>query len=332
MNRLLTGILLLLSSLSALGDEYRPAFLELQQVNETFFNVLWKVPAKGGNQRLSLYLRFADDVIMDEPLQASIAAGAVIERAVISRQGGLWGSIIHIDGLSRSSTDVLVRIHWLDGSTQIIRLDSANPAFVIKPSPTTAEVFKTYLVFGIEHIWQGKDHLLFVACLILIAATWQRMLLTVTGFTLAHSLTLSLAALGFVSVPVPPVEAVIALSIVFLAREIGLARRDTLTWRFPLVVSAVFGLLHGLGFASALKDIGLPQAEIPAALLAFNLGVEFGQLAFVMVLAAMLQVIVFAATKSAKVRVFYSIYLNKLFACMAGSVAMFWTIERLASF
>ena len=162
---------------------------------------------------------------------------------------------------------------------------------------------KTYLVFGVEHILSGMDHLLFIACLIFIAGTWRRILVTITGFTIAHSLTLTLSALELIRLPVPPIEATIALSIVFLAREIALDRRDTLTWRYPIAVSAGFGLLHGLGFASALKDIGLPQTEIPAALLAFNVGVEIGQIMFV----SSMLVVFWLITKSLKLLKFDSV-------------------------
>ena len=201
---------------------------------------------------------------------------------------------------------------------------------------STASVAKQHLVLGIDHILKGYDHLLFVACLMFIAGTWRRILVTITGFTVAHSITLALAALDVVRVPVPPVEATIALSIVFLATEIARDRRDTLTWRFPIAVSGSFGLLHGFGFASVLGEIGLPQTEVPVALLFFNIGVEVGQVLFV----AALIVAIFA--------------LNKLYiasrmktsdagdptiqrfarpaAYVIGVLAAYWTIERISGF
>ena len=161
----------------------------------------------------------------------------------------------------------------IDGSTQVIRLSIGEHSFVVASTPTTLDVAKTYISFGIEHILEGIDHLLFVACLIFIAGSWKRILITITGFTAAHSITLSLAALNIISIPILAVEAVIALSIVFLAREIVQQRRDILTWRYLVLVSITFGLLHGFGFASAHGDIGLPQNEIPTAFLSFNIGV-----------------------------------------------------------
>jgi hydrogenase/urease accessory protein HupE len=187
-------------------------------------------------------------------------------------------------------------------------------------------------VFGIEHILKGFDHLLFVACLIFIAGTWRRILVTITGFTLAHSVTLTLAGLELVSIPIPPIEATIALSIVFLAREIALDRRDTLTWQHPIAVSASFGLLHGFGFASALSEIGLPQTEIPAALLAFNVGVEIGQVVFVVSVICILQLF----TQSLKsLKADSTNWLQKIekpVAYAVGSITMLWTLERVSGF
>ena len=273
-------ILLLFSIATAHADEYRPAYLEFKQTSENDFNMLWKVPAKGRG-RLSLNVALATDVTTTSEVPGVFIGGGYIERSSINRPGGLTGSEINIEGLERVSTDVLVRIQRLDGTSETARLNATSTSFVVKGTPQFWGVVKTYLVFGIEHILEGFDHLLFVACLIFIAGTWRRILVTITGFTLAHSVTLTLAGLGLVRLPIPPIEAVIALSIVFLAREIALDRRDTLTWRYPIAVSATFGLLHGFGFASALAEIGLPQTEIPAALLAFNVGVEVGQILFV---------------------------------------------------
>ena len=244
--RSITAILLIMLSFSnARADEYRPAFLELIQIANDEFGVLWKVPAIGG-LRPNLYLRFAADLEIATPVRGFMVGGAFIERFNIRRDGGLAGTEIVVQGLTGLSTDVLVRIERLDGSTEIARLTAAKPTFVVQGSLTRIEVASTYTLFGIEHILEGVDHLLFVACLIFIAGTGRRILITISGFTLAHSITLTLAALDLVRLPIPPIEAAIALSIVFLAREIALERRDTLTWRYPITVSASFGLLHGI--------------------------------------------------------------------------------------
>lgn len=314
------------------ADEYRPAYLELKQTSPDVFNMLWKVPAKGNNQRLALYVKMLNDVTVVDAERSSFVGGAFISHSILQRSGGLTGVLVTIDGLEKVSTDVLLRVQRLDGTKQVVRLTSTKTSVVITESPTTIEVAKTYLMFGIEHILNGFDHLLFVACLIFIAGTWRRILVTVTGFTLAHSVTLSLAGLELVRLPVPPIEATIALSIVFLAREIALDRRNTLTWRYPIAVSASFGLLHGFGFASALSDIGLPQTEIPAALLAFNVGVEIGQIVFVAGLLLMFWLI----NQSLKITSFNSINwlgtIEKPIAYSVGGITMFWTLERVSGF
>jgi len=316
----------------ARGDEYRPAYLELQQVGAETFDVLWKVPARGSDRKLSIYVNFPDDIKTIIPVRGTFIGGAFIERSTIMRAGGLAGAQISILGLEKVSTDVLVRIQRLDGSSETSRLNAASTSFVVKGTVEFWEVLKTYLIFGIEHILTGMDHLLFVACLIFIAGTWRRILVTITGFTVAHSITLTLSALELVQLPVPPIEAVIALSIVFLAREIALDRRDTLTWRYPVAISAGFGLLHGFGFASALKDIGLPQTEIPTALLSFNVGVEIGQIAFV----ASMLVAFWSISQGMKLLEYGSevwlTTIQKPVAFAVGGITMYWTIERVSGF
>lgn len=316
----------------ARADVYRPAYLEIRQTGADAFDLLWKVPARGRDTRLGIYLKLPEDIKTIGPVRTTFVGSAFIETFSIERHGGLAGARISVDGLARISTEVLVRIERLDGSTEVARMTPASPSFVVTKAPQFWEVAKTYVVFGIQHIWQGNDHLLFIACLILIAKSWRRILITITGFTLAHSITLALAALELVRVPVPPVEAVIALSIVFLAREIALERRDTLTWRYPVAVSSSFGLLHGFGFASALSEIGLPQTEIPAALLAFNVGVEIGQVVFV----ATILMIFWLTTKSLEGLKFDSakwlVIIEKPMAYSVGSITMFWTVERISEF
>ena len=314
------------------ADEYRPAYLEFKQTSVNDFDMLWKVPAKGQTKRLSLYVTLPNDVATTSEVRSVFIGGAYIERSTISRQGGLAGAKISIQGLERVSTDALVRIQRLDDTSETARLNATSTSFVVNGAPQFWDVVKTYLVFGIEHILNGFDHLLFVACLIFIAGSWRRILVTVTGFTVAHSITLTLAGLELVRLPIPPIEATIALSIVFLAREMALNKRDTLTWRYPIAVSATFGLLHGFGFASALSDIGLPQTEIPAALLAFNVGVEIGQVVFV----TSVLLVFWLITQSLKPLKIESLnWLKKIekpTAFAVGSIAMFWTIERVSGF
>ncbi len=329
---LLAVALFAFSPVMAHAHESRPAYLELQQKSEDVYDMLWKVPARGSETRLGLYVRLPNDCKIVEPSRSSFLGGAFVERSTISRSGGLAGAEIYIEGLSNTLTDVLVRVGRLDGSVQVVQLTPSAPSFVVDASPSVIGVAKTYLVLGVRHIWKGIDHLLFVACLILIAGTWRRILVTVTGFTIAHSITLALAALGLVRIPVPPVEATIALSIVFLATEIARRRRDTLTWRYPIVVSALFGLLHGFGFASALGEIGLPQVEIPAALLFFNVGVEIGQIIFV---GAVLGLFWGVSNVARSIQAFSADWLlrfEKPLAYPVGIIAMYWTTQRVVSF
>jgi len=321
----------LLTGSPACADEYRPAYLEIQQAETETYNVLWKVPARGIS-RLQLNVLFPKDTTITTPVSASFVAKAYVERFSIHRHGGLSGAEIEIEGLSLVSTSVLVRIHRLDGSTEVVSLNAGTPSFIVADAPQTWDVAKNYLGLGIEHIWGGTDHLLFVACLILIAGTWRRILITITGFTMAHSVTLTLAALELVRLPVPPIEVMIALSIVFLAREIACERRDTLTWRYPIVVSSTFGLLHGFGFASALSEIGLPQTEIPAALLSFNLGVEIGQLEFVATILSLFWIISQALKLLNIASANWLSSVEKPIAYIVGGITMFWTLERVSGF
>ncbi len=315
-----------------LAHEARPAYLELQQTDNDTYAMTWKVPAKGPDMRLGLHVRLPEDCKIVSPVRTTYVAGAFIERSSIRRAGGITGVEIYIEGLSSTLTDVLVRIARLDGTTQVTRLTPSSPAFVVESSPTFLGVAKTYFILGFQHIWGGRDHLLFVACLMFIARTRKRILVTITGFTVAHSITLALAALDVVRVPVAPVEATIALSIVFLAVEIAREQRKSLTWRYPIAVSASFGLLHGFGFASALGAIGLPQTEVPAALLFFNVGVEIGQVMFVVTLLGFMGCLYLMVKKNVKLNEVKMLSLQRPVAYVIGTVAMFWTTERVLSF
>lgn len=313
------------SPIMALAHESRPAYLELQQKSEDVYDVLWKVPARGQDMRLGLYVRLPDDCKTVDPVRSSFMGGAFVERSTISRSGGLAGAEIYIEGLTNTLTDVLVRVGRLDGSTQVARLTPSAPSFVVDTAPTTIGVAKTYTFLGVQHIWNGIDHLLFVACLMMVAGTGRKLLITITGFTVAHSITLALSTLELVQLPGPPVEATIALSIVFVASEIAKGSRETLTYRYPIAVSSSFGLLHGFGFAAVLSGIGIPRTEIPASLLFFNVGVEIGQLLFigaVLILIGVLRAL-------ARQKVHYIEKLERPMAYVCGSAGMYWVIARL---
>jgi len=191
-----------------------------------------------------------------------------------------------------------------------------------------------YVELGVHHILIGYDHLLFVACLLFIARTWRRVMITITGFTLAHSVTLAISALGLVRLPVPPIEASIALSIIMLAAEIARNRWDTITYRYPVAVSVAFGLLHGFGFAAALAETGLPQTQIPMALFAFNCGIEIGQLLFAAAVLGALRgcELAWGWAQRHGGAAAPSFHLERVAAYGVGTVACYWLIERVAGF
>ncbi len=264
------------------AHELRPGYLELRERSPEVFEVLWKVPARG-EASLAIEPTLPERCRAVGPRSVRVSDAAVTERWEVRCAGGLGGGTIAIEGLAATLTDVLVRLEAWDGSTRLARLTPREPAFVVRAEPGRAEVAATYLQLGVEHILAGIDHLFFVLALVLLVREPKRLIATVTAFTVAHSLTLAAATLGLVHVAQRPVEAVIALSIVFVAGEIVHdARGDPgLTTRMPWVVAFAFGLLHGLGFAGGLREVGLPEQSIPLALLFFNLGVEVGQLLFI---------------------------------------------------
>jgi len=325
--KFLIGVLFVTFASGAFAHEVRPAYLELRQTQSETYDALWKVPARGENLRLGLYVQLpAICTNLTEP-RPSMVNNAYSERWTVKCAGGLTGGTIRIDGLAATATDVLVRLERLDGTTQVTRLTPAAASFVVEAAPSATQVARTYLVLGVEHILGGIDHLLFVLALSVLVKARRRLIWTVTAFTLAHSLTLAGATLGFVHVPGPPVEAAIALSIVFVAAEIVHARqgRAGLTERFPWVVAFTFGLLHGFGFASALNEVGLPQSAIQVALLFFNVGVEIGQLLFI---ASVFAVIALAR----RVPMSPPAWAWRVPPYAIGSVAAFWIIQRIAAF
>ena len=307
------------------AHEVRPAYLELRETAPDTFNVLWKVPARG-EYRLSLHVLLPREC-SGAPQHGTFTGGAFVEQWQAICEGGLVGRTIAIEGLSATRTDVLARVERVDGTTQTVRLTPEQTSFEVTAAPTALEVAQTYFLLGVEHILLGIDHLLFVLGLLFLVGNWKQLVGTVTAFTIAHSITLAAATLGWVHVPPPPVEATIALSIVFLATEIMHARagRPGLTYRRPWIVAFLFGLLHGLGFAGALSEVGLPAHAIPTALLFFNAGVEIGQLSFIAAVLGLLacarQVPLPRGNWSWKVPV-YAI----------GATASFWTIDRVVGF
>ena len=267
MTRLRSVLMLLmlcgLAAGSVRAHEVRPGYLELRQIEGGTYDVLWKVPARG-DRRLGLYLSWPQACRTTEPT-ARFVDGGYVERMRAACEGGLVGRAIVIEGLEATRTDVLARVERIDGTTQTVRLTPAEPGFTVVAAPGALEVARTYFALGVEHILAGVDHLLFVLGLLFLVGSWGRLIGTVTAFTVAHSLTLAAATLGLVYVPQKPVEAAIALSIAFVAADILRTddARKSLTRRAPWIVAFVFGLLHGLGFAGALSDVGLPEHAVP---------------------------------------------------------------------
>ena len=329
MIRLLAMLALMLQafmSTSAMAHEMRPAYLDMKETAPDVFAVVWKVPALG-EMRLGLYVRLPVTCRPRAEPTKTIEGGAYFERWTAFCDGGLKGREINVEGLRATMTDALAHITYLDGTTEIARLKPDSPGFAVAGAQTSLEVAGTYFRLGVDHILSGIDHLLFVLALMLLIHNRWMLVKTITAFTLAHSITLAGAALGYISLPQKPVEATIALSIAFVASELIKMEpgKRRLSEAYPWVVAFTFGLLHGFGFAGALKEIGLPQVDVPLALLTFNLGVEAGQLFFVatmLVVFRSITVIVSFPMIPARIAVAYLI----------GTMAAFWLFTRLAGF
>ena len=310
----------------AAADDMRPASLSIIALSPATFSVAWKEPVKPGKQPI-MSVAFDSTVKAITPKKLQQSSNSHTAYWQIKRKQGLEGLNIHIEGLRGTSGDVLLRI--IDGDKTITAVLNTERTRYIVPSikkinPEDTAV--TYTVLGIEHILVGFDHLLFVACLVFISGTRKKLLMTITGFTVAHSITLVLSTKGWVNIPIRPVEAVIALSIIFLAWEIAKNKQESLSLKYPVLVSSSFGLLHGFGFAAVLAEIGLPESEKLLALLSFNVGVEIGQLVFV---AALFLLFTIAS------KLYSALILEKLrfpVSYFCGSMATIWMIERLASF
>lgn len=322
-------VALSLLALPALAHRLSPAYLGLTETTPGVYDVEWKVSIPGGLADV-LEPRIPDGCRVDGNVRTYLVADARLQHGVIACDGSLAGRDLTIDGLRATDTDVLVRIAFADGSSFTHRLVPWDPVVTVPERAGAGAVISTYLVLGIEHILLGIDHLLFVLALLLIVRGIGRLIATITAFTVAHSITLGAATLGLANVPSAPVEATIALSILFLATE--LARRDAagadaaedLTSRFPWFVAFSFGLLHGFGFAGALAEVGLPQHAVPLALLFFNVGVEVGQLIFVGVVLAI-------AWAWRRVPLPAPAGWPRAAAYLIGTVAAFWAIERTAA-
>lgn len=316
----------------------RPGYLELRELasesttGETHWDALFKVPARGAT-RLGIAVRLPDHCTRSD-FVVRAAEGAQIERWRATCQGELFGTEISIEGLPLTRTDVLARVERADGSSQTALLTADAPAFTVARQANWTAVARAYFGLGVEHIVFGIDHLLFVLALLFLVSSWRQLLGTVTAFTVAHSLTLAAATLGLVHVSAAPVEACIALSIVFVAREVVHAAggRPALAARRPWIVAFAFGLLHGFGFAGALRAVGLPEHAVPTALAFFNLGVEAGQLLFVAAVFVVLGAIRRLRPGMASDAWGVTRRLARPVSYAIGIVAASWLIERTVQF
>lgn len=325
MNRLIVLLLALLTALAALparADELRPGYLEFTQQDAQTWKLVWKAPVLGG---LATRTRPAfPDFCTQSPPQARVEGLVLVAESRLTCSKDLAGSQVGLSGMDAAFTDALLRIAPLNRPVQAARLTQDQAMVEVATVPDRWEVARSYFVLGVEHILEGYDHLLFVIALVLLIGRTGAVIKAASAFTVAHSITLIGSTLGIVGLAQAPVEALVALSIIFLAVEI--VKRDpahpSLTERLPWLVAFLFGLIHGFGFAGALREIGLPESDVPTALLTFNLGVEAGQL--VIVAAVM---VLITLTRRFAPRALHPATLTATY--LIGTISSFWFIERI---
>ena len=325
-------LLCLLMASSALAHEVRPGYLELVEESSGRFRVTWKRPAIGETV-IALRPTLPASCRGEAGRRGETGTAALVERWRIDCEGGLAGQSLTVEGLATtvmhegSYVDVLVRVSWRDGSTSTGMLQPGTPSWTVPRTGGESSGIWAFFRVGIDHILMGADHLLFVLGLLLIVHGTRPLLKTITAFTLAHSITLALATLGYARAPMLPLNACIALSILLLGPEILRVRRgeSSLTVRYPWLVAFAFGLFHGFGFANGLQTMGLPPGEVPLALLLFNLGVEAGQVAFVA-----LMLLLAASFRQLEVR--WPGWVQMLPAYAVGSSGAFWLLTVVARF
>lgn len=303
--------------LPASADDLRPLYIEIVEVGETAYRVQVKTPP-------TIMPDNSPDVVFPDGCRD---AQPLPHGGRIDCNESMLGSDLLIRYPRHAvPNSTIVKVVVLGGESHTVALASGVRTFKLPGSEDVASVAAQYARLGAEHILIGIDHLLFLLCLIWIAGTWQRILITVTGFTLAHSITLALSALDVLVLPVPPVEAAIALSVLFLATEVTKGRRASLTWRYPIAVSSSFGLLHGLGFAAVLGEIGLPGTEVLTGLIFFNVGVEIGQVIFA------LGVVLLLRLGGALIGEMMNDRARPLMGYAVGCLSAYWLIDRVAAF
>ncbi|HLX95432.1 MAG TPA: HupE/UreJ family protein [Verrucomicrobiae bacterium] len=300
------------------------AYLEMVESNDGTTSVTWRHPPAASGMNLEpLYPAGVKIVAAQTPQDED---GLISERYILRGASRFWsGCFIGLKGTTSSATEVLVRLELANGQTRVAVLRSPVDVFVVPKQAGHGQAAAAYFQLGMAHILTGVDHLLFVLGLLILVPRPMMLIKTITAFTLAHSLTLAVATLGYASAPLPPLNVAIALSIFYLGPEIVRKQRGgtSLTIRHPWLVAFVFGLLHGFGFASGLTSLGLPHTDIPFALLMFNLGVEFGQLGFVLVVLALVH-------SFHRLEIVWPRWVAALPCYTVGSLGAFWTIQRAA--
>jgi hypothetical protein len=319
---LLAVTLLALAAERLDAHEARPGFLELRQLDAASYSLLWKKPA-GGEVDIYIAPIVPKECRFVSSGQQQLTPGALVMRGTLVCPNGVDGKTLAIDGLAATLTDVIVRIHHADGRLESHVVKPDAPRVTLGAATSGWQRAAGYVGLGVNHILLGVDHLLFVLGLLLIVGNRWSLVKTISAFTLAHSITLAVATLGYASAPLPPLNAAIALSILFPGPEIVRTWRGgtSFTIRHTWVVAFAFGLLHGFGFASGLTAMGLPRAEIPLALLLFNIGVEAGQIGFVLLVVALERA--FRTLEIAWPRA-----VQALPAYAVGSLGAYWTIQR----
>ncbi len=327
----LSLLLWLVSALSlapaASAHEIRPAFLQIREVEPGVYDFLWKTPSQG-QMRLALNIIQPKECTNAAEPRRTQVGGAVLDRWRAACAGGIIGKPIQIENLSRTLTDAIIRFEPLDGADTTLRVKPDDPTFTLPAAQGWTEVATTYFVLGVEHILLGFDHLMFVLALLLLVRDVRRLIGAITAFTVAHSLTLAGTTFGWIKLASAPVEATIALSIMFVAVEIMRVRagQSSLTATMPWLASFAFGLLHGFGFAGALREIGIPEDAAPLALLFFNLGVEAGQLTFIAAVLTIMHLWRRLAPTTINARL--GDYAWRTPVYVIGITAAFWFVER----
>ena len=318
-----TVILLVSTSIMGYSHEVRPAYLEIKEVADYNYKVIWKVPLL--NQRVPDIRPIIGSGENLTSYSQKRQMEALVDYKDLVLAEDIGGLSLRVTNLEKTLIDVIVRLERANGEIQTLLIQPSDPEIIIPSSSNPLQVAKTFGILGIEHILVGWDHLLFVLGLMLLIRKRRLLITTITAFTIAHSITLIFASLGILSLPSAPVETVIALSIIFLGREYILMQRGqrSMTAERPWLVAFIFGLLHGCGFAGALASIGLPNHAVMTSLLSFNLGVEIGQLIFV----GVLLLLYYLAVRMIKLKI--PRWATEVPGYAIGGMASFWFITRL---